>query len=182
MQTKWHSTVSILMLLALWGVSQAQSLGLEMGAAAVENFSSPPMNYGFSADLLLTDHVLCNVSLNVWNGQDVEYTKDMDTPTLWSDRTYFGNSGLNFSLYYKVFSTTRSSVYLGSGLGRHEMIRLSRLHTKTSFPLATFLISARLDYNIAKRISVYAKSSMNTRDLNEHPAWGLVNMGIKYTL
>ncbi len=182
MKTKWNPAVSISMLLVFWVVSQGQSLGLEMGTAAVENFSSPPMNYGASADLLLSERVLCNLSLNVWKGQDVEYTKDLNNPTLRSDRTYFGNSGLKFSLYYKVFTTNKSSFYLGSGLGRHEMIRLSPLYTKTSFHLATFLISARIDYKIARRVSVYLKSSMTTRNLNEHPAWGLVNVGTRYIL
>jgi len=158
----------------------AQSLGLESGVAGVENFQAQ-QGYSVSVFVPLNDRVLGNLSFHWWGGEDQNYRVDLNHPEYSSNAPYYGNSGLNLFLCYRLLRSGPFSLYFGSGLGRYKEIRLDKNNKREYLRQAAFSQTVLLTYNLNDRITVYTRGFISTeRYIIESPSWGQLNLGIQY--
>ncbi len=164
----------------------AQNLGFEIGIAGVENFGGEP-NFGLSINLPLNDRVTGDLSYNHWQGGDGNYGYALARPATCRYGTYFwGNNGLNLTIFYKIYRKDKFSISLGSGLGRYQMIDFKIVdslfnYNLSTYYLSTFSISTLLKYKISERRAIYGKVLVNTTSLTVRPDWAIFNLGIELT-
>ena len=177
--------VVVLTLVALQpNLLKAQSLGVEIGTAAVENYDPGELNLGFSFVIPFSELVFCDISYNHWQGQDGNYTYQINLPNLGSDGSYWGNSGVNMTIFYKIVNSNTFSASIGAGLGRYKMIHMTHLSTlknEYEYNRSTCSIAALLQYTVSDIFSIYGKALINTVGIDSAPDWGLFNIGISFS-
>jgi hypothetical protein len=162
----------------------AQNLGFEIGTAGVENYDAGILNLGFSINVPLTQRISCDLSYYHWQGEDGNYKHAILKPEDWtrgSGWTFFGDNGLNLTMFYKIYGKDKFSISLGSGLGRYQKKEFNIFNDTVNFYLSTFSISTLLNYKISKRRAIYGKVLVNTTSLTVRPDWGIFNLGIELT-
>lgn len=173
---------SLVSAIALFFAAQSaigQSLGFEVGTAAVENFKAGIPDIGLTVRLRVARRLFCDLSLFSWRGEDENYSRDFRNPHMSSDTFYFGDSGLNMTIYHRIFQRRKISLSFGAGLGRYQMIALNSQNDRRRFDQATFSLSAMLTFRVSGKFAIFARPMLNCRHLGDSPSWGLFNAGIE---
>jgi len=157
----------------------AQNFGVEIGTAGVENFDAGVLNLGFSIRLPLHQKAFCELSYNHWQGEDGNYKHAQNNQQDLIDCNYFGNSGINLSIFYKIYRTNKFAISIGPGLGRYQMLKLNQSDEKEYFYQSTLSLSTILSYQFSEFLAIYGKVLINTSTLEIDPDWGLFNVGIE---
>ncbi len=124
---------AVSLLLCQQSLVYAQNFGVEIGTAGVENFDAGVLNLGFSISLPLHQKAFCELSYNHWQGEDGNYKYARDIQQSFIDWNYFGNSGVNLSIFYKIYGINKFAISIGAGLGRYQMIKLNQSNEKDYF-------------------------------------------------
>jgi hypothetical protein len=183
MNTKLHFLIAAIVsvLICQPNAMLAQNLGFEIGTAGVENFDAGILNWGFSINLPITDKVSYDISYNSWQGADGNYDYAQDNfSDDWMHRPFYGNSGLNLMLLYKVYGTNKFSISLGSGFGRYEMKEFyNNSYDLKYYHELAFSVSSLIKYNISEHLGIYGKTIISIKSFDAAPGWGIFNLGIE---
>ncbi|MGP8330089.1 MAG: hypothetical protein ACT6FF_07210 [Methanosarcinaceae archaeon] len=175
----------VTLLICQLNLVNAQNFGFEIGTAGVENFDPGVLNLGFSINLPLNDKVCCDLSYNYWQGKDGNYQSYLESTNMGrasAEWSFFGNSGLNLTMFYMVYGTNKFSISLGSGLGSYKRMTVARLGTFKTYYEATFSFSTLIKYKISKLFAIYGKTIISTKSFDferYRPNWGIFNLGLE---
>lgn len=158
----------------------AQSVGLEFGAAGIENFPATT-DFGVALAWNLNKRFAASLSYSGWLGKDSNYVEDYNDPDVWTDNgSYYGNNGLNAMLWYKPLASGEFSFSLGAGLGQYERIRLDRENNHSSWYDGSMTAGLLLRYEISPRFSPYLKGMISAPTPAFQPRWGFLNVGFDF--
>lgn len=150
------------------GEAHAQSVGLEAGVAAVENYDGSP-NVGVSLFLPFTDRLRGIASYSQWTGCP---HNDCTDP-----RTGYGNRGFNLLALYRVAGGRRVSAAVGAGAGWYEMNRAVDGESESEYREA-LTFSTELRFPVAFNSSTYLRGDISFPHDDEQPRWGFLRLGV----
>lgn len=146
----------------------AQSLGLEVGMAGVENYTTQP-SVGASLFLPFTDRLKAAVSYSQWTGCPHQ---DCGDP-----RVGYGNRGLNVLGLVRVLGNRGANASVGAGAGWYEM-RRERDGRSDRYYQDALTFSSEVRFPVAYNSSTYLRGDVSIPSDDERPRWGFLRIGV----
>jgi len=180
------SSLFIITYLLSANILNAQSIGLEIGTAGVENFDFPVLEYGASFSIPFNDAVFCELSYNRWHGDDSNYTMTLKDDPAFIESSYFGNIGINLLIYYNLKKTSKFNASIGTGFGHYQYrdaYYFENIHTIEIYSkyMSAISIAGKFNFKIASRYFMYGKIIISNPLTNLGPNWALFNVGLEYS-
>lgn len=160
----------------------AQGIGIEYGISGSENFGQPERTIGFTLALRLNNNVLGTFSYSRWNGEDgnFAYAKE-HLHQSYNSFGFYGNTGLNYSLLYKYYSTNAIQAYGGLGFGQYENISISLGKSISSYYISAITITPiYVQWNLSETYSLYSRGMIGVKPNAIAPDWGSLLIGVMY--
>jgi len=161
----------------------SQSIGINYGVAGVENFD-PAHSFHISITSSHGAGFFSKMTLMSWTGEDNNRRFMGD----YSSRSeFFGNRGMNFTVYKELYRNINHSLALGAGVGFYQRVLFNNeVETKLFEPgLSTNL---RYRYDLTERFNIISEASLHFGDFNFEfdglvPGgidWGFLTIGLEY--
>lgn len=155
--------------LASAGAARAQSIGLEVGLAGVENYDAFTPAIGVSLSAPFTERLRASASYVQWTGCDAG---DCSEP-----RTGYGNHGFNVLGLFRAFGNEMADISLGAGLAWYEVHRLSNGASDARYDTA-ITFATELRRAVAYNSSMYVRGEASIPTEDNAFRWGFVRVGV----
>ena len=164
----------------------SQSIGLNYGVAGVENIGAQH-SFNMSINFPISGDYFTKLSMMSWAGED-NNRRFQDN---YSEGHYFyGNKGINFSIYKSILDGLKNSLYAGIGIGFYQKVRLNNDFGDDFLyePGISFHLLYRRE--LTTRFNLVSEGNLHFDDVNFEfdgliPGgidWGFLTVGLEYEL
>ena len=152
---------------------RAQSIGLELGVAGVENYDPQPA-FGAALFLPIIGRLQAAFSYTQWPGRDGNSLPGFP-------RSGFGNRGFKFLAHYRLLGEQGFTASLGAGLGLFELLRPQGDGSASIYEDA-LLASTIFRVPVSARLAPYGRIDLHVPTDVLRLNWGFILVGLEVAL